>query len=1086
MAARLIPRSIRAHLGALMLAAMLPLAALLAWTLYAGAERDAHFARQHVFQLARIASADMARLIAQGRNILNGLAARPAVLALDAARCDPILTDFLKLAPRFANALTLDAEGRLLCSGVPLAAGRPNRDDPAHYLRRAITSGEFTIGAPAKGVVTGRWELTLARPLLDPQGRVAGVVALAIDLQKLPILPSVEGLSAGTVVGIVSGDGTVLARSLESERFVGTNSRDRPQTRRLLIEKSGTAEEIGLDGILRIRGYTPVAGTDWIAVASLPSSEVFAGLRQRTAASALLALATVAIAMLLALWLARRIGQPVAALAESVDEVAAGNLAARAPVAGATEIAAVARQFNRMVQARGRAEAELREVERRYRDMLDEVDLVSVMLDSEGRIVYCNDFLLRLTGWRRDELLGGDWFALFVPPEVGDVKAAFLQMLKGEALARHFENEILGRSGARRLIHWNNSILRSAEGEIVGTASIGEDITERKRAETALRDSERRTRNLFDQAADGIFHLTPDHRYLDANAQGLKMLGYSRDELLRLRLTDVLAEQERHRLDQEVPAMMAGAPHLAEWVHLRKDGTTFTAEVSARALSDVDYLAIVRDLTVRREAERALQTSEARLKEAQRNAHVGSWHYVPPNALTWSDEMYELFKLPRDVPVSYEAIVATIHPDDRETSYNSVFMRAIESGAPDFQAEYRVVWPDGQVRTVFSLGKLHREADGRLIDASGTVQDITERKRAEQALGESEERLRRILDNMFPFVGLLSLDGRILEVNRAPLDVAGLKRDDVIGQPCAEILWFSHSVKVQARLRAALERVAAGATVRYDETIRILGGQFMAIDLMFSPLRDAAGRISGIVGSATDITERKKAERERQAYADELRSLSRRIMETAETERRAISRELHDRIGQNLAALNLNLGLIRARIAKQAPADALARIDDAHGMIEVTSRHARDLMAELDPPALEDFGLLAALRVHTEAFASRVGMRVAVAGAECEPRLPPRVELALFRIAQEALANVAKHAQAASVEVTLAAALRQVTLTVADNGKGFDSGSTGRRAASWGLTIMRERAAAAGAELHIESTPGRGTRVAVELARNAA
>lgn len=165
-----------------------------------------------------------------------------------------------------------------------------------------------------------------------------------------------------------------------------------------------------------------------------------------------------------------------------------------------------------------------------------------------------------------------------------------------------------GRPSARRL-----GLIRTA----AQTAALA-IVEHRARAEggrrdAALRTSESRLRTLFEQAADGIFILTPDHRYVDANREGLRMLGYTREELMSLRLPDVLAEHERPRLATEVPEMMAGTPHLAEWVHLRKDGSNFTAEVSARVLSGSEYLAIVRDTTARRLAEAAARAGERRL-----------------------------------------------------------------------------------------------------------------------------------------------------------------------------------------------------------------------------------------------------------------------------------------------------------------------------------------------------------------------------------------------------------------------------------------------------------------------------------------
>jgi PAS domain S-box-containing protein len=134
------------------------------------------------------------------------------------------------------------------------------------------------------------------------------------------------------------------------------------------------------------------------------------------------------------------------------------------------------------------AKDELRESERRFSDMLGNVDLVSLMLDRDGRITYCNDYLLRLTGWAREEVIGRDWFELFIPFGRDDIKDTFSALIAALPVASHHENEILTRSGGQRLIQWNNTTLRSATGEVIGTASIGDDITDRKRAERQTKE----------------------------------------------------------------------------------------------------------------------------------------------------------------------------------------------------------------------------------------------------------------------------------------------------------------------------------------------------------------------------------------------------------------------------------------------------------------------------------------------------------------------------------------------------------------------------------------------------------------------
>jgi len=146
-------------------------------------------------------------------------------------------------------------------------------------------------------------------------------------------------------------------------------------------------------------------------------------------------------------------------------------------------IAGLAKDITRRMQAA----QDLRESERRFRDLLENIELVSMMLAPDGSITYCNDYLLRLSGWHRDELLGRNWFEIFIPPELDELKGAFFSgLLANLPESWHHENEILTRAGQRRLIRWNNSVLRSGTGEVIGTASIGEDITERKAAEARI------------------------------------------------------------------------------------------------------------------------------------------------------------------------------------------------------------------------------------------------------------------------------------------------------------------------------------------------------------------------------------------------------------------------------------------------------------------------------------------------------------------------------------------------------------------------------------------------------------------------
>jgi len=218
---------------------------------------------------------------------------------------------------------------------------------------------------------------------------------------------------------------------------------------------------------------------------------------------------------------------------------------------------------------------------------------------------------------------------------------------------------------------------------------------------------------------------------------------------------------------------------------------------------------------------------------------------------------------------------------------------------------------------------------------------------------------------------------------------------------------------------------------------------------------------------------------------EKLRTLAAWLAEAEEAERRRLARELHDQVGQNLTALSINLNFVRAQAAEGLADVVRSRLDDSLALIEQTVECIRRVMADLRPPVLDNHGVVAALRWYGSQIATRTGIAIIVQGEEPVPRLPSSVETALFRIAQEALTNVVKHAQATQVTITLEVNAATACLVIADNGIGFEItrllSSDGHR--GWGLLSMAERAEGVGGHCRIESNPGQGTRVVVEVPR---
>lgn len=376
-----------------------------------------------------------------------------------------------------------------------------------------------------------------------------------------------------------------------------------------------------------------------------------------------------------------------------------------------------------------------------------------------------------------------------------------------------------------------------------------------------------------------------------------------------------------------------------------------------------------------------------------------------------------------------------------------------------------------------------RPLDPGLIAAAeiigAQIAHLIERSRAAQR----QAQLAVIVENSNDAIFSCGLDGKLLTWNAAAQRLFGYSAEEVTGQG------FVMLVPVEERAAAAsrVAQVMSGIEVPIYEGVRLgKGGRRIEISGSVSPVRDLGGNISGISLIFRDISELKQKEEElRDAYWRQ-RQLSQRLRSVEESERRAIARELHDRIGQDLSTVGLLLASLGARLPP-ASRDAVEKpLNDIQGLLKSMSANVRDVMAELRPPALDDYGLLPALRQLATEFSQRTGIAVDLDGVELLPRLPSVVETTMFRISQEALSNVAKHARANHVAVNLHADADLVVLEIADDGSGFDVGRTLPAQRHWGLGTMRERAEEAGIAFMLESTPGAGTRVVLEVKRVAA
>jgi PAS domain S-box-containing protein len=533
--------------------------------------------------------------------------------------------------------------------------------------------------------------------------------------------------------------------------------------------------------------------------------------------------------------------------------------------------------------------------------------------------------------------------------------------------------------------------------------------------------------------------------------------------------------------------------------YVRKDGSIVWVNLIVSCVRDSDrkvkhFISIVEDITGRLEAEEAraklvgiIESSEDAIISKDLNGVITSWNASAQRIFGYVPE--EIIGQPATA-----FIPAELH--DEETQV----LRRLQAGDRiDHYETVRVAKNGARVNVSLTISPI-RDSSGRVIGASKVARDITERKRSEEiefkiaaTLEESEKRLRAAFSQTYSVLLLLLPDGTVVEANRAALEAMGFTRDQVIGRKCWEPWWSALPNEV-AILKASVARAAQGEVVREECSYCTSSGTVRFADRTLAPVRNENGAVVLIVASGLDITEQKelldKLEQRVQVRTQELeqknaelRKLSARLLQIQDEERRRIARELHDSVGQLLAAISMNISNVSKEKAKLS-ASAASAISENTKLVEQVSNEIRTLSHLLHPPLLDEIGLLSALKWYIEGFSERSKIKVTADMPSDLGRLPRDVELSLFRIVQECLTNIHRHSESPTAFVRLARSRQEVTLEVKDEGKGFSPNgapiASSGETPGVGLRGMRERLRQLGGQLEITSN-GTGTLVLAKL-----
>ena len=532
-------------------------------------------------------------------------------------------------------------------------------------------------------------------------------------------------------------------------------------------------------------------------------------------------------------------------------------------------------EWVRDITERKRTQEEIRFERDRAEQYLDIVGVIMVALDTDGRVQLLNRRGCEVLGVRQEEAIGQPWFERFVPEnDRPRAQRGFQSLISGQVKpAEHFENYVRTHTGERRLIVWHNACVRDADGRVIGTISSGRDVTESRRQQEALAESEQRFRTIFQKMTDGVILADPHtRRFHDANPAICRMTGYTREELLGLSAEDI------HR-PENLPAVKARFKRLAEGEDLpthdipvlRKDGTEFEADITtvSMKLGGRAYFAgFFHDVTERNQAARALQASEDRFTRAMEATRDGlfDWNlqtdeiYYSPG---WKRMLgYEPHELPNDFSV-WEKLT---DPRDVERAWQ--MQQEVVSGRRDrFEIEFRMKHKAGRWVDILARAKALFDDDGTPSRMIGTHVDITDRKQAAEQLHQSmqtySDLIAAIPSGLFIYQYKAPDSLKLVDGNPASAELTGVNPQENIGREFDDIWPAARQSGLTEKLLEVMRTGQRYTTEEFRYADDLLEGAFRIIAFAMPGKR--------LCVAFENVTERFEAEQQRRQLEEQLR-----------------------------------------------------------------------------------------------------------------------------------------------------------------------------------------------------------------------
>jgi PAS domain S-box-containing protein len=700
-----------------------------------------------------------------------------------------------------------------------------------------------------------------------------------------------------------------------------------------------------------------------------------------------------------------------------------------------------------------------------------ELSCIIVTTDTEGNIINVNENFCKISKFTEQELLGKNmrivnsrFHATTFFSEIWNT------LLSGNVWKGEIKNK--AKDGSFYWVETTIIPFNNEAGNSFQYTALQFDITARKVEEEKLLDSFKDKENVLNRITDSVFILDNEWRYKFVNNTAKNFNQQGNASVLGKTVWEIHPDLVGTVFESKYREAMLTKKTVVFEDFSEPLNTWFSVNVYA---SEEGLTVLTKNINGRKIAEQKLISNEKQLQKAQEIGKIGYWQQDLNSGKVWaSKEAMKIYGFPAiEGELDYEIVEACIF--EKEIIHQAI--KDIIEKNLKYNIVYRIQPHNGEsIRYIESAAELELDKNGNPWLLVGVLRDITESKLIENELINSEEKYRYLFHNNPATVIIWDLENlKILEVNQQSIELYGYTRDEFLELRVLDIRPAADRNKIKKFSQEILNNNISKAKKTWRHLKK--NGELMYMDITSHKIE--FNNRKAILSLAVDITEQVKAENQLKDSYDDIRRLNAHLLTIREDERTSIAREIHDELGQQLTGLKMDASWLLKK-ATGIENDQKEKLSQMISLIDETVKTVRRISRDLRPGILDDLGLVAALEWQSCEFENRTGVKCDFKAFVSELMLNKNATIGIFRIYQESLTNIMRHANATLVNAYIKSHDNLIELSIQDNGVGFDKNLI-KAKRTLGLTGLSERAIMLGGNLNIESEKGKGTRIVFEM-----